>query len=128
MNTREIKSWLKKTFNLKKVRITSTQTKNPYFTAWIPSLNPHSMGKAIYAEEFPLEFRELALKVIYGDTWKSLPGREGNAGNVNGHSIAMKETEWNNLIATWDTILAAKSIPQEFFNNPVDGDRGTDKV
>jgi hypothetical protein len=127
MNTREIKAWLKKTFDLKKVRITSTQTKNPYFTAWIPSDDRFS-NVATYSEQFPLEFRELALKVIYGDTWKSLPGREGNAGNVNGHSIAMKETEWNNLIATWDTILAAKSIPQEFFNNPVDGDRGTDKV
>jgi hypothetical protein len=103
MNTREIKKWIKETFGLKTIRINSTLTKHPYFTAWIPSDNRHLIHAPLsYSSEFPMEFRELALSVIYGPTWKSLPGREGNAGNVNAHSVAMHESEWVKLIERWN--------------------------
>lgn len=109
MTTNEIKKWLKETFGLKKVRIRSTLTKHPYFTAWIPYEGP----QMTYPETFELNFREVALKVIYGPEWKSIPGREGNAGNVNDHSIAMHEHEWDKLIQIWRGVSKIDELMNE---------------
>ena len=100
MTTKEIKKFLKETFGLKNMRVQSTLTKRPYFTAWIPSDNRHLVhGPMTYSSEFPLSFRQMALRVIYGDDCKF--AETGGAGNVNAHSVAMHEPEWNKLIERW---------------------------
>jgi hypothetical protein len=126
MTTKEIKKWIKETFGLKTIRVNSSRSMNPYFTAWIPSDNRHLIHAPLsYSSEFPMEFRELALSVIYGPMWKSLPGREGNAGNVDAHSVGMHESEWDSLILNWDTKKWKFSIN---FTKSVDSAPKCDKV
>lgn len=108
MKTDEIKTWLKKNFGLKKVRVRSSLTKIPYFIAWIPSENtPHKTGvPPIYTEEFPLTFRQICLRVIYGENCGFAGG--GCAGYVRHHDIAMYEKEWDIAIERMNIKLAAQ--------------------
>src|SRR5262245_42353971 len=77
--------------------------------------NPFKVGAPLVfsAPAIPVEFRERALKSIYGADWSSIPGREGNAGNVNGYSIAMSFSEWN------ETLLAFNLTPLTVGETPV---------
>ncbi len=99
MTTAEIKKFLKTEFKLKTVRVNSTLTKHPYLRA---NICPEGDARTqlTYTEEFPLAFRQLALKVIYGDQCDF--SKDGNAGNVNSHGISMHETEWQSLITRWN--------------------------
>lgn len=104
MNTKEIKTWLKATFGLKALSVTSMQTKNPYLTAHIRPIGPTptKVGQTFaYPEEFPLDFRRLCLRVIYGEDCTFSHG--GCAGNVRHHQISMHEEHWNRAITQWTT-------------------------
>jgi hypothetical protein len=92
MTTKEIKKWLRGLNLAKTLRVTSTGTKHPYFTAWFPYERVEG-NKMIYpANGFPLLLRQIALRVIYGDDCAY--AEQGGAGNINQYSMAMHAHEW----------------------------------
>lgn len=91
MTTKEIKKWLRGLGVHRTLRVTSTGTKHPYFTAWIPYERVEG-NKLVYPKDgFPLALRQSALHVIYGGKIESATG---SAGNIGEYSMAMHSHEW----------------------------------
>lgn len=117
MTTKEIKTWLKATFGLKCLSVTSSATKNPYLSARIrPTPESDPRVALTWSEEFPLEFRQICLQSVYGT--ECAFSHEGSAGNVRHHDIAMHEQQWDSAIATWDTLEAAKRVNLTTYDEP----------
>lgn len=92
-----IKDWIRIKLGIK-LRVRSTQTKNPYYDAWIPSDkrdNPH--GPITYSQLFTTEFGNHCLRIIYG---QETPIKAW-AGNVAQHSISMHKAQWEKAMETW---------------------------
>lgn len=89
MTTKEIKAWLR-SLGHKTVRVTSTLTKHPYLTAWLPC-DPYKGGNTMTysCSPFQSDLRRIALQAIYGkDTYGD------SAGNITSYSMAMHAHEW----------------------------------
>jgi len=86
MKSTEIKKILKEKFNLP-AKVRTGVSKNPYITANLGYDNPI---------QFPLEFRQKCLFVIYGESCKFAEG--GNAGNVSPHMISMHLPQWEKVL------------------------------
>jgi hypothetical protein len=83
----KIKQALRDLYGLK-VKMRTNQTKSPFINAWIPF-----EGDRPSPSRFPADLRNAALDVVYGEEFarnRSEPG----AGNVEGHSIALKAPQW----------------------------------
>jgi len=83
----KIKQALRKLYDLK-VKLRTNQTKNPFITAWIPF-----EGNRPSSSRFPADLRNTALDVIYGEAF-ARNHSDPSAGNVEGHSISMRGSEW----------------------------------
>lgn len=89
---------IKKFFKQLKIEVKARNSKH-FMNVWIaPSPNDDIRAPLHYPHEFPVNLREKMLKIIYGGKWVSLPGRLGNAGNINNHSMAASQKEWEILV------------------------------
>jgi len=103
MNTAaKVKKFFREKYNLK-IRATTSPTKSRWIGAWIqPSgETPNRMG-LVYNQSFPEDVRRKALTIIYGENFvieqKSKGYSDCSAGNVNPHSISMREFEWEKFL------------------------------
>ena len=94
MDAKTIKTFFKNVHGLKLVRVKSNTS---FIQAWIQS-EPYVNVRdpLVFKEEFPLEIRVKALKIIYTHCESF---EKGNAGNINGHSMAMHRDQWEKLIS-----------------------------
>lgn len=103
-STNEIKKWLKENLGVISKGNTSSG-KSQWQSFHVPCdhlPNPHVLQYSL--PEFPVEFRRLCLRVIYGDKFEihSL----ACAGNVGRYSVAMMPAQWEQVIAEWPAVKA----------------------
>jgi len=89
MTSSTVKKYIRETFGLK-VRVSTTPTKNPWITVWIP------MALRAPTTAFPEAFRQRCLRIIYPND--PILHNQTSAGNVTDYSIAMTAREWTKLI------------------------------
>ena len=58
--------------------------------------------------EFPVEFRRLCLRTIYGDKFEIHP--LACAGNVGRYSIAMVPSQWETVMVEWPNLIREVEI------------------
>lgn len=85
MDSKTVKKFIKGNLNVE-ARVTTTQTKNRWITAWISS----EQGS------FPPEFRQKCIKAVYPNS-PNLHTQTA-AGNIAANSIAMRPMEWAKVI------------------------------
>ena len=96
MDAKTIKDFFKNRHGLKLVRVRSNTS---FVQAWIqsePSTNYRD--PLVFKEQFPLDVRVKALEIIYPNSPIST---NGNAGNINGHSMSMHRDQWEKLISLY---------------------------
>ena len=69
---------------------------------------PNSHALQYSLPEFPVEFRRLCLRTIYGDKFEIRPS--ACAGNVGQYSVAMYPHEWEHVMALWPVLSQTESI------------------
>lgn len=114
MKAKEIKQFLSKTLGIKDLSVT-TGASGHFIGARIKSVNLSIHEPLKYNSEFPLEFRQICLREIYGPDCAFADG--GNAGNVRPHDIAMSGPQWKKAI---EKIVSWREINKSFNgeNNP----------
>jgi hypothetical protein len=70
--------------------------------------NPHTLQYSL--PEFPVEFRHLCLRTIYGDKFEIHP--LACAGNVGRYSIAMVPSQWEMVIGLWLNRMDTKRLAE----------------
>jgi hypothetical protein len=96
-----------------KVRVRTGTGKGRWLSAWIPCDNsPENRHKLVYTQPpFPLDLRVACLKLVYPDSptcWS------GNAGNVRSYDIALHDTEWQTILATYTRPQAVDVTERHF--------------
>lgn len=110
MKTNEIKKFLKEVLGVTtKGNTSSGKGKWQSFRVPCDRLpNPHVLQYSL--PEFPVEFRHLCLRTIYGDKFEIHP--LACAGNVARYSIAMHQHEWEHVIGVWLNRMDTKRIAE----------------
>lgn len=112
--TNEIKKWLKAKLGVTALGNTSAgKAKWQSFRVPCDRLpNPHVLQYSL--PEFPVEFRRLCLRTIYGDKFEI--HEQACAGNVGKFSVAMVPHQWERVITEWDlTTTMNKQIADQDF-------------
>ncbi len=103
--TNQIKKWLKENVGVTvKGNTSSGRSQWQSFRVPCDNLpNPHVLQYSL--PEFPVEFRRLCLRTIYGDKFEIHP--LACAGNIGRYSVAMVPVQWEQVIAEWPAVKAA---------------------
>lgn len=64
-----------------------------------PESTPNIHDPLVYKHEFPADFRQLCLQVVYGKD--SAVGQQTIGGNIRHHDIAMLPHEWDQVISEY---------------------------
>lgn len=102
--TNEIKKWLKDKLGVT-VKGNTSAGKSKWQSFHVPcDRQPigHLQSLQYSLPEFPVDFRVLCLRTIYGDKFEIHP--MACAGNVSRYSIAMVPHQWEQVIAQWEAL------------------------
>lgn len=71
----------------------------PYKRVMKPNGREDHMAPLQYDHTFPEELRRRCLGIVYGPESKT--GQQSYGGNIQGHSLAMSQREWDTLLAQY---------------------------
>ena len=107
-STNEIKKWLKENLGVT-VKGNTSAGRQHWQSFHVPCdrlPNPHVLQYSL--PEFPVEFRRLCLRTIYGDKFEIHP--LACAGNVGRYRVAMVPHEWEKVMELWPQIRELSAL------------------
>ena len=107
-STNEIKKFLKEALGVT-VKGNTSSGKQHWQGFYVPCDKNVSVHVLQYSlPEFPVEFRRLCLRTIYGDKFEIHP--LACAGNVGRYSIAMVPSQWETVMVEWPNLIREVEI------------------